>query len=70
VVKKIGEDSKVAIRGQRRDAKEMLEQLAKDGEISDDESATGLKKMQVSIDKSIEKVDEIVGKKEAEIMEV
>jgi ribosome recycling factor len=70
VVKRIGEDSKVAIRGQRRDAKEMLETLAKDGEISDDESDVGLKKMQVAIDKSIEKVDEIIGKKEAEIMEV
>ena len=70
VVKKIGEDSKVAIRSQRRDAKEMLETLAKDGEISDDDSATGLKKMQAVIDKSIEKVDEIIGKKEAEIMEV
>src|SRR5258708_6260831 len=53
MVKRIGEDSKVAIRGQRRDAKEMLETLAKDGEISDDDSAQGLKKMQAAIDKAI-----------------
>jgi ribosome recycling factor len=70
VVKRIGEDAKVAVRGVRRDAKEMLESLAKDGDISDDDSDAGLKKMQVAVDKSIEKVDEIINKKEAEIMEV
>ncbi len=70
VVKRIGEDSKVAIRGQRRDAKEMLETLAKDGEISDDDCDTGLKKMQERIDKAVAQVDTIIAKKEAEIMEV
>ncbi|MSP60698.1 MAG: ribosome recycling factor [Myxococcales bacterium] len=70
VVKRIGEDAKVAVRNQRRDTKEMLEQLAKDGEISDDASDVGLKKMQTSVDKAVAKVDEIIAKKEAEIMEV
>jgi ribosome recycling factor len=70
VVKRIGEDGKVAIRNARRDTKEMLEQLAKDGDVSDDESAVGLKKMQTQVDTAIAKVDEIIGKKEAEILEV
>lgn len=70
VVRRIGEEGKVAIRNARRDAKEMLEQLAKDGEISDDDSAAGLKKMQEHVDASIAKVDEIVAKKEAELLEV
>ena len=70
VVKRIGEDAKIAIRGARRDSKEMLEQLAKDGDISDDDSAVGLKKMQTKVDDAIAKVDEIVGKKEAELLEV
>jgi ribosome recycling factor len=70
VVKRIGEDGKVAIRSARRDAKEMLEQMAKDGDISDDDSAVGLKKMQTKIDEATAKVDEIIGKKEAEILEV
>ena len=48
----------------------LKKELAKDGEISDDDSAAGLKKMQASVDKGIAKVDEIVTKKEAEIMEV
>lgn len=70
VVKRIGEDAKVAIRNSRRDTKEMLEQLAKDGDISDDDSAVGLKKMQAAVDTFTTKVDEIVAKKEAEILEV
>ena len=70
VVKRIGEDAKVAIRAARRDTKEMLEQLAKDGDISDDDSAVGLKKMQTAVDAATAKVDDIIGKKEAEIMEV
>lgn len=70
LIKRMGEDAKVAVRNQRRDCKEMLETLAKDGEISDDDSSVGLKKMQASVDKAVEKVDEIVTKKEAEIMEV
>jgi ribosome recycling factor len=70
VVKRMGEDAKVAMRNSRRDTKEMLEQLAKDGEISDDDSAVGLKKMQTKVDEGVAKVDEIVGKKEAEILEV
>jgi ribosome recycling factor len=69
-VRQIGEDGKIAIRNARRETKEMLEQLAKDGDISDDDSAVGLKKMQAKVDDAIAKVDEIVAKKEAEIMEV
>src|SRR5438552_723273 len=70
VVKRIGEDAKVAIRNVRREAKEMFESLAKDGDISDDECDTGLKKMQTHVDQSIARVDEIIGKKEAEILEI
>ena len=70
VVKRTGEDGKVAMRTARRDSKEMLESLAKDGEISDDESDVGLKKMQTKVDEYVTKVDEIIAKKEAEILEV
>ncbi len=51
-------------------SEEMLEQLKKDGEVSEDDEGAGLKKMQASVDKTIAKVDEIVAKKEAEILEV
>ena len=70
VVKRIGEEGKVAIRSQRRETKEMLEQLAKDGDISEDAEKSALAKMQIAVDKGVAKVDEIITKKEAEIMEV
>jgi ribosome recycling factor len=70
VVKRMGEDAKVAIRSSRRDANELLKEAAAGGEISDDDSAQGLKKVQTAIDKACERVDEVVTKKEAEIMEV
>ena len=70
VVKRIGEEAKVAIRQQRRDAKEMLEEMVKDGDVSEDDEAVGMKKMQGEIDKAIVRVDEIVTKKEGELMEI
>src|SRR5579883_2334431 len=70
VVRRIGEDGKVAIRNARRETKEMLEQLAKDGDISDDDSAQGLKKMETKVHEATAKVDDIIHKKEAEILEV
>jgi ribosome recycling factor len=70
VVKRMGEDARVAIRNQRRDSNEMLKEYQADGTITEDEHAQGQKKVQAVIDKGIEKVDELVAKKEAEIMEV
>jgi ribosome recycling factor len=66
----MGEDARVAIRNQRRDANEMLKEYMSAGDITEDDHAQGQKKVQAVIDKGIEKVDELVTKKEAEIMEV
>jgi len=70
VVKKMSEDARVALRGARRDANEMLKELLKDGTITEDDERKGLKTVQETTDKSVTKVDEIVAKKEAEILEV
>lgn len=70
VVKKMAEEAKVAARSARRDANEMLKEFLKDGSITEDDERNGLKKVQEATDKSITKVDEILAKKEAEIMEV
>ena len=69
-VKKLGEEAKVAVRNCRRDAREVLEKAKKEGSLPEDEMETGFKKIQTVIDKSIAKVDDIVQKKEAEILEV
>ena len=70
VVRKIGEEGKVAMRTHRRDAKEMIESLVDGGDVAEDDGEKGMKKMQDVVDKYIAKVDEIIAKKEAEILEV
>jgi ribosome recycling factor len=70
VVKKMAEEAKVHLRGGRRDANEMLKELLKDKSITEDEEKQGLKRVQDTTDASVAKIDELVTKKEQEIMEV
>ncbi len=70
VVKRMGEDARVAVRAQRRDANEMLKEYEASGDITEDDAKNGTKKVQDAVDKSVTQVDEIIGKKEAEIMAV
>jgi ribosome recycling factor len=70
LVKKMAEEGKVALRAARRDANEMLKGLLKDGGITEDDERNGLKKVQETTDKAVSKVDEILAKKESEILEV
>jgi ribosome recycling factor len=70
IVKKLGEEAKVAIRNERRNANERIKRMKKDGEITDDDEKKAQDEVQRLTDKYINKVDSIVGKKEAEIMEV
>jgi ribosome recycling factor len=69
-IKKIGEEAKVAMRNHRRESNELLKEFEKDGEITEDDSLKGLKRVQEQTDKGIAKVDETLTKKEAEVMEV
>lgn len=70
LVKKMAEEGKVALRAARRDANEMLKDLLKEGGITEDDERNGLKKVQETTDKAVAKVDEILAKKEGEILEV
>jgi ribosome recycling factor len=70
VVKKMAEEAKVATRGHRRDANEMLKDFLKEKTITEDEEKLGLKKVQDATDAAVTKIDEIAAKKEAEVMEV
>jgi ribosome recycling factor len=70
MVKKMAEEARVALRGARRDANEMMKDALKEGAITEDDERKGLKTVQDTMDKAIAKVDEIVAKKEAEILEV
>jgi ribosome recycling factor len=64
------EEYKVAIRNIRRDANEMLKELQKDGDISEDDSYKAQKLVQEATDEFIKKLDTIFAAKEKEILEV
>ncbi len=68
--KQKGEDHKIAVRNERRDAKELIEVSEKDGEVSADEAKKALEKMQKETDDGVKKIDEIVSAKEKEVMQV
>ncbi len=69
LVKKFCEDARVAIRNIRRDANEQIKKMEKNHEISEDEEHTMLEKIQKLTDDYIKKVDELLNKKEKEILE-
>ena len=70
VVKKKGEEAKVAVRNIRRDLIEDLKKLEKNHEVSEDDLNRGLEEAQKVTEKGIKRLDEIIAAKEAEIMEV
>jgi ribosome recycling factor len=65
-----GEDHRVAVRNERRDANERLKGLLKDKKVSEDESKRTETRIQKETDGGIAQVDQIVQKKEKEVMEV
>jgi ribosome recycling factor len=65
-----GEEHKIAIRNERRDAKELIEVAKKDGDISEDDAKKALEKMQKETDDGVKKIDEVVAGKEKEVMQV
>jgi len=70
VVKGMGEDARVAIRNGRRDANAQLDKLYKDKLVAEDEVHKRKDETQKLTDKYVARVDELVKKKEAEILEV
>jgi ribosome recycling factor len=69
-VKTKGEDHKVAIRNVRRDANEALKVQLKDKKITEDDHKRITEVVQKQTDAGIAQVDDIVKKKEKEVMEV
>jgi ribosome recycling factor len=69
MAKKTAEDSKIALRNHRREANEMLKELKKESEVSEDEMYKYQEKVQKITDEFIEKIDNIENEKEKEILE-
>ena len=70
VCKKHGEDAKVHIRGFRRDANDELKRQQKESKISEDDLRKSEAEIQKLTDQYIQKVDQILKKKEEEILEI
>ena len=70
LVKKFGEETKVAVRNIRRDANEHLKKENKEKKISEDELKEAEQKVQKFTDDHIHLIDDILKHKEKEIMEV
>ena len=70
VVRKMGEDARVAVRNVRREAIEKLKDREKKKEISEDVVKRGQERIQKETDAHVKKIDEILKSKEQEILEV
>ena len=70
VVRKKGEESKVAIRSIRRDAIEQIKKQKKEGEVTEDDQKKLEDQAQKLTDSTIKDIDKLVADKEKEIMEV
>ena len=70
VAKAKGEDGKIAIRNVRRKGMDQLKKIQKDGDAGEDEVQAAEKELDKVTQRYVGQVDEIVGKKESELMEL
>ena len=69
-VRKLAEDYRVSVRNHRRDSLEMLKELEKDKEITEDDRRHGSEKVEALTKQYIERVEQVLKVKEDEIMAV
>ena len=69
-IKKMAEDSKVAVRNIRRDAMDALKKMKNNKELSEDEHATCENDVDKVISESIDKIDKLCADKEKDILSV
>ncbi len=69
-IKKMLEEEKTALRNMRRETKEFIEELEKEGDITEDDRFKGLEELQKITDDFTKKTEEAVAAKEKDIMQV
>ena len=69
-IKKTGEESKVALRSIRRDIMDKFKTMKKNNEITEDDLKDCEKDVQNITDKFVKNIDDMIAKKEAEIMSI
>ena len=70
VVRHMAEEGRVAVRNVRRDAIKHLEELVKNGSVGDDDERAAEGRVQKLTDEHVAQIDDLLKRKEAEIMEV
>jgi len=70
LVRSMAEEGRVAVRNVRRDAIKHLEELVKNGDTGDDDERAAEQRVQKLTDEHVAKIDDLLKRKEAEIMEV
>ena len=70
VVRHMAEEGRVAVRNVRRDAIHHLKELVDNGEVGSDEEHRAEERVQKLTDEHVHEIDELLKRKEAEIMEV
>jgi ribosome recycling factor len=70
VLHKMAEEGRVAVRRVRHDANEEIKRLQKERQLSEDDARRLFDEVQKLTDRYIEKIDELLERKEAEVMEV
>ncbi len=69
-IKKMGEETKVAVRAIRRDAIDDIKKMKKDGEITEDDQKDLENETQKLTDKFCKNIDSLVSEKEKEVMSI
>jgi ribosome recycling factor len=70
VVRHLAEEGRVAVRNVRRDVMHHLKELVREGDVGDDEERRAEERAQKLTDEHTAKIDELLKRKEEEIMEV
>ena len=70
VARQMAEEGRVAVRNVRRDVMHHLKELVVNGEVGDDEERRAEERAQKLTDEHVQRIDEMLKRKEAEIMEV
>jgi ribosome recycling factor len=64
------EEARVSVRNIRRRAKEAIDRLVKDGEVGEDEGTRAEKELESTTKKHVDTIDELLSRKETELLDV
>jgi ribosome recycling factor len=70
LIRSMAEEGRIAVRNVRRDAMKHLEELVKNGEVGDDDERASEARVQKLTDEHVQKIDDLLKRKEADVMEV